>query len=143
LRGWRRATLLGAAQQPGWLRGKEHGVLGEKPIDDNTASDYRWRLDRHLLPFFANYWLDEITREPCLAFEAHTLQEPTEIRAAICAPATIAPVCHPSQPESPRIHGNPRLSTRFQAPVPEMERDLRRSPKRRKPACAGLPHEWS
>ena len=29
------------------------GVLGDKPIDANTEADYRWRLIRHLLPFFA------------------------------------------------------------------------------------------
>src|SRR4051812_42629046 len=38
-----------------WLRGKAQGVLGDKPIDPNTKSDYRWRLTRHLLPFFAKY----------------------------------------------------------------------------------------
>src|SRR3954447_26716243 len=27
-----------------WLKGKIDGVLGDAPIDDNTASDYRWRL---------------------------------------------------------------------------------------------------
>ena len=36
-----------------WLAGKRQGVLGDKPIDANTESDYRWRLSRHLLPYFA------------------------------------------------------------------------------------------
>ena len=41
--------------------------------------------------------------------------------------ATIALAGRPSEPESPRIHGNPRLSPRFQALVPETERDRGRS----------------
>jgi integrase len=72
-----------------WLRGKIEGVLGDKPVDENTASDYRWRLVRHLLPFFASYRLDEIDRELCLAFKAHKLQESAEVRAAIAAGADL------------------------------------------------------
>ena len=40
-----------------WLTAKVQGILGDKPIDENTRSDYRWRLTRHLLPFFASYRL--------------------------------------------------------------------------------------
>jgi hypothetical protein len=57
-------------------------------------------------------------------------------------PATIALARRPSESESPRIPSNRRLSPRFQALVPETERDhqrSRRSPKRRNPrACRGL-----
>src|SRR5215210_6867604 len=72
-----------------WLQGKIQGVLGDKPIDTSTQSDYRWRLTRHLLPFFANYRLDAIDRELCLAFKAHKLQESAELRAAIAAGADL------------------------------------------------------
>jgi integrase len=64
-------------------------VLGDKPIDANTEADYRWRLSRHLLPFFATYRLDEIDRELCLAFKGHKLQEAAEIRAAVVAGADV------------------------------------------------------
>ena len=47
----------------GWLQAKIDGVLGERPIDANTESDYRWRLANHLLPFFGEYRLDEIDAE--------------------------------------------------------------------------------
>jgi integrase len=72
-----------------WLRGKIDGVLGDKPIDANTKADYRWRLSRHLLPFFANHRLDEIDRELCLAFKAHKLQEAAELRAALAGGADL------------------------------------------------------
>ena len=72
-----------------WLRGKVAGVLGDKPIDANTESDYRWRLIRHLLPFFASHRVDAIDRELCLAFKAHKLQEAAELRAALAAGADL------------------------------------------------------
>ena len=72
-----------------WLRLKADGVLGGKPIDKNTEADYRWRLSRHILPFFAQHRLDEIDRALCLAFKAHKLQEAAEIRAAIAAGADL------------------------------------------------------
>jgi hypothetical protein len=53
-----------------WLEAKVRGVLGDKPIDANTEADYRWRLTRYLLPFFAEYRLDAIDRELCAAFKA-------------------------------------------------------------------------
>jgi integrase len=72
-----------------WLAAKAQGVLGDKPIDDNTRLDYRWRLTRHLLPFFANYRLNEIDRELCLVFKARKLQEAHEVRAALAAGAEL------------------------------------------------------
>jgi hypothetical protein len=48
-------------------------------------------------------------------------------RGHLWTAATIALAGRPSEPESPRIHGNPRLSPRFQALVPETERDRGRS----------------
>ncbi len=72
-----------------WLAAKVDGVLGERPIDANTAADYRWRLSGHLLPFFAARRLGEIDRELCLAFKAHKLREAQELREAIAAGAVI------------------------------------------------------
>src|SRR5687768_3604852 len=72
-----------------WLEAKVHGVLGDKPIDANTESDYRWRLTRHLLPFFAEYRLDAIDRELCAAFKAHKLKEAAELREALAAGAEL------------------------------------------------------
>jgi hypothetical protein len=43
-----------------WLQAKVDGTIGDRPIDTNTEADYRWRLSRHLLPYFADYRLDEI-----------------------------------------------------------------------------------
>src|SRR5215207_2900832 len=72
-----------------WLQAKVDGVLGDRPIDANTAADYRWRLTRHLLPYFAGHRLDAIDREACLAFKAHKLREAAELRAAIAAGAEL------------------------------------------------------
>jgi integrase len=72
-----------------WLEAKVRGVLGDKPIDANTEADYRWRLTRHLLPFFAPYRLDAIDRELCAAFKAHKLKEAAELREALAAGADL------------------------------------------------------
>jgi DNA-binding CsgD family transcriptional regulator len=72
-----------------WLKAKVDGVLGDKPIDANTESDYRWRLTRHLLPLVASYRLDQIDRELCLEFKARKLQEATEIREAVARGAEL------------------------------------------------------
>jgi len=72
-----------------WLESKVAGVLGDRPIDINTENDYRWRLGRHLLPFFGEYRLDEIDSALCLAFKAHKLREAAEVRAALAAGAVL------------------------------------------------------
>ena len=72
-----------------WLQAKIDGVYGDKPISENTASDYRWRLRCHLLPYFGRYPLDEIDRDVCLAFKAHKLAEARELREAIAAGADL------------------------------------------------------
>ena len=72
-----------------WLQAKIDGVLGDKPIDANTQADYRWRLSRHLLPFFAGYGLDAIDRQLCLAFKSHKLREASELREAVAAGADL------------------------------------------------------
>ncbi len=72
-----------------WLQAKIDGLLGEKPISTATANDYRWRLDRHLLPFFAHHRLDQIDKELCLQFKSHKLREAAELREAIAAGAEL------------------------------------------------------
>jgi integrase len=68
-----------------WLQARIDGVIGEKPIRHSTAEKYRWRIESHLLPFFARYRLDEIDRELCLAFKAHLLRQSSELRQALDA----------------------------------------------------------
>jgi integrase len=65
------------------------GVLGDRPIDTNTQNDYRWRLGRHLLPFFGEYRLDEIDASFWQAFMAHKLREASELRTAIATGALV------------------------------------------------------
>src|SRR3954467_6587412 len=72
-----------------WLQAKVDGVIGHKPIDANTRSDYRWRLTAHLLPFFGAYRLDEIDRQLFLRFKEAKLREAEELRAANAAGAVL------------------------------------------------------
>jgi len=66
-----------------WLQAKIDGVLGSRPFTKNTEDYYRWLIESHLLPFFAEYRLDQIDRDLCLAFKAHKLKEARELREAI------------------------------------------------------------
>ncbi len=72
-----------------WLQAKIDGILGDRPIGENTEADYRSRLANHLLPFFGQYRLHEIDSSLCLAFKAHKLREASELRAAIAAGAAL------------------------------------------------------
>ena len=72
-----------------WLDAKIAGSIGDRPIDVNTQNDYRWRLTKHLLPFFAKYRLDAIDADACQAFKATKLKEATEMRAALAAGADL------------------------------------------------------
>ena len=72
-----------------WLNAKVDGVLGDRPISESTASDYRWRLRGYLLPFFGHLPLDQIDRKLCLAFKAHLLRESSELREALAGGADI------------------------------------------------------
>ena len=72
-----------------WLQAKVDGSVGDRPIDANTKSDYRWRLAKHLLPFFARYQLDEIDPALCQEFKAAKLREAAEIREALQAGAVL------------------------------------------------------
>src|SRR4051794_6044941 len=72
-----------------WLRAKVNGVIGRRPIDENTEADYRWRLSVHLLPFFGAYRLDEIDRKLCERFKDAKLREAEELRVAIAGGAEL------------------------------------------------------
>jgi integrase len=72
-----------------WLQARIDGVIGEQPIRPSTAAKYRWRIESHLLPFFASYQLPEIDRDLCLAFKAHLLRQSRELRDSIGAGADI------------------------------------------------------
>jgi integrase len=72
-----------------WLQGKTEGTIGDRPIDENTHADYRWRLSKHLLPFFARYPLDQIDVELCQQFRAAKLREAAEIQTAVAAGADL------------------------------------------------------
>jgi hypothetical protein len=71
-----------------WLTEKFNGVLGEKPLDANTRSDYRWRT-AHLKRFFGRYRLDEIDGYLCLEFKAHKLRESRELHERLQAGADL------------------------------------------------------
>ena len=72
-----------------WLQAKVDGTIGDRPIDANTEADYRWRLGKHLLPYFATYRLDEVDPALCQAFKAAKLREAAELREAIAAGAVL------------------------------------------------------
>ena len=52
-----------------WLR-------NEKQLAPSTQLDYRWRLETHLLPFFARHRLDGITFDQVERYIARKLDEP-------------------------------------------------------------------
>ena len=66
-----------------WLQAKIDGVLGERPLDASTESDYRWRLQCHLLPICAHYRMDEFDRRLCLAVKSRLLSESRQLREKI------------------------------------------------------------
>jgi len=72
-----------------WLQAKLEGLIGEKPIGENTYAAYRTMLKCHLLPFFGRYRLDEIDRELCAAFRKHKIKEAHELKEALDAGADI------------------------------------------------------
>jgi hypothetical protein len=72
-----------------WLGAKMEGTIGIKPIGASTVRDYRWRIERHLLPFFGHHRLDEIDEDRCQQFKAKKLRDATEQRKAINAGAVL------------------------------------------------------
>jgi hypothetical protein len=72
-----------------WLERRSDGVLGDRPLSENSRADYLWRLRVHLLPFFGPFRLDEIDADMCLAFKAQKMKESRDLRAAIAAGADV------------------------------------------------------
>lgn len=72
-----------------WLEDKKAGLLGDRPIGPATEADYRSRLVNHILPFFGEYRINEITTGDCLEFKAHKLNESAELRRSIEAGAEL------------------------------------------------------
>jgi integrase len=72
-----------------WLQRRVDGVLGDRPLSDNTRSDYLWRLRGHLLPFFGARRLDAIDRDLCLAFKAEKMRQSRDLRASIAGGADL------------------------------------------------------
>ncbi len=75
-----------------WLQARAEGVLGDRPLEDNTRRDYLWRVRGHLLPYFGARRIDEIDADMCLAFKAEKMREARELRGAIAAGADIRDV---------------------------------------------------
>jgi integrase len=73
----------------GWLQAKIDGVLGERPLDASTESDYRWRLQCHLLPICATYRMDEFDRKLCLGVKTRLLANSKALREKIEAGAVV------------------------------------------------------
>jgi integrase len=72
-----------------WLERRSDGVLGDRPLSENSRADYLWRLRVHLLPFFGPFRLDEIDADMCVAFKAQKMKESRDLRAAIAAGADV------------------------------------------------------
>lgn len=72
-----------------WLESKKAGLLGDRPIGAHTEADYRSRLVNHVLPFFGDHPINEITTDDCLEFKAHKLKESAELRRSIEAGAEL------------------------------------------------------
>lgn len=82
-------TQLGVGSAARAERWRPVAPLGDRPLSDNTRSDYLWRLRGHLLPFFGPTRLDQIDREMCLEFKAQKTRESRDLRAAIAAGADL------------------------------------------------------
>jgi integrase len=70
-----------------WLEAKMAGVLGDHPISENTAKDYRTRLGH--LAYLGAYRVNEIDAALCLELKAHLLAQAREVREAIEAGADL------------------------------------------------------
>ncbi|MGH3260535.1 MAG: hypothetical protein ACRDNS_00925, partial [Trebonia sp.] len=79
-----------------WLRRRRTGELGD-PLSDNTHADYKWRLQKHILPFFARMPIAEIRDVDCQRFRGKLFAEREQLRELIASGA------HPKD-----RRGNPR-----------------------------------
>jgi integrase len=60
---------------------EEWWVRYERQIAENTRANYRWRLQSHLLPYFADHRLDAITFDTVERYIAAKLAEPEPLSA--------------------------------------------------------------
>ena len=63
--------------------GEDRRSVGE--IAPATAADYRWCIERHLLPIFGDCTVEEIDRARCLRLKARLLSDARELREALAA----------------------------------------------------------
>ncbi len=63
------------------LYAEEWWVRYQRQIAEKTRANYRWRLESHLLPFFAEMRLDAITFDTVERYIAAKLAEPTPLSA--------------------------------------------------------------
>jgi hypothetical protein len=91
---WKRPTAASRKRRAGtgtsfedyalrWLQAKTDGLFGE--IAPATAADYRWCIERHLLPIFGDCTVEEIDRARCLRLKARLLSDARELREALAA----------------------------------------------------------
>jgi integrase len=89
---------------------------------ERTIRDYQWALEMHVLPFFADYRLSEITIEDVDAFKAAKLKEgklaPAQINKCIKRVSQILEVAE----EYDLISKNPARGKKRKAKEPEVER---------------------
>ena len=99
-----------------WLKGHEPGLAPK------TITDYRWALELHLLPVFAQHRLSEITAEEIDRYRAEKLREgklgPNAVNKTIVRLAQILEVAV----EYGRIPQNPAKSRRRRAKATEPRR---------------------
>jgi integrase len=81
-------TVLYGRYSEWWLEQKVEGVIGDKPIGENTERDYRNNF-RHLNAFFSDYAVGEIDADLNLAYKAKLLKESREQREALEAGADL------------------------------------------------------
>lgn len=60
-------------------------VLNEGQLGERTREDYRGRLERHLLPYFAERRLDAITYDTVESYIAAKLEQAKQARASVAA----------------------------------------------------------
>jgi hypothetical protein len=122
---WKRPTAASRKRRAGtgtsfedyalrWLQAKTDGLFGE--IAPATAADYRWCIERHLLPIFGDCTVEEIDRARCLRLKARA-DDPRPHRRRARAPRAPAPRGCPD-----RSDGLPRAEYARRSHGPRMSR---------------------
>jgi integrase len=99
-----------------WFEGNRHGWA------DRTIRDYRWALTYHLLPFFKDHRLPQITVEEVDRYRAVKLREgklaPAQINKTLKRLSQVLEVAE----EYEHIQRNPARSKRRRAKAPKVQR---------------------